>query len=865
MTSENPSFGGIPTSNGFPINMPYGMNFFDIFLQNIMKNGFDGITFATFMSLWMYMANDKIKLMLQYLTQKVEDKIRLYGIMGYEKAEKYFWIILDVFQIYLITMSYDLFEQFKEWFYEKFKELEFEKFKEWVFEKCKKWSFKKSKSHECEDKSKKDCATEVAESNTDSVCKKYQIWINISIDNMIDLLALSYYLMSKRNELEFIDFYDRPNTSLYLAQEVYILPKYIEWKDSSYSEIDFSFATNVDFNVTYEIHKKNEILKSIRCDCDGEKTVTFVTDNSLSNLLLSKKFFHNHEMIAIIDNIRLQRVSYHGNDNKYWEWKRSFFVGEFIILNFLIFYNFEKDIFLKFIEFLAGGNKMMLSQSFYEMTNISSFFPSFLKGSGETINTEEFETFCESAKLKKYIVDLKENVEKYPKLSEYLKNTYTKIFNTINKTFIQISLSSKSISTNELMTKSRNFTQEILEKYYKENMVRIGNKINIYKLDIKYRVEKDQMENPLYAEWMEKYGNFENATRKQQDSTDDDKEEKEDKEEKKDKHEDKIDNQSKGTKANRHGNFVNENNSDMMYGKYIPQKPVEFKQYDKYIPYAEQTFIKTDRKPLEYLYLQEKKKKTLVNYLNNFKEGRENYEKYGMPYKGGIILSGSPGCGKSSTIIAIGTFLDKDIFYIDLGKITTNTELQLLLDHIKMNHQNGGIVIFEDIDCMTDIVFKRSATIEPHSKKTKNEKNDKDDKLNLSFLLNVLDGTLAPENFIFIITTNHLDKLDPALIRSGRMDINIVLDKCDRYQLKTIYSDLYSKHLQPELLNKFPENTYIVADVILHLFHSMYNKEIEQEELLSKFIDQVGETNQIDKMGEHKQIDQMGEHKNTII
>ena len=110
------------------------------------------------------------------------------------------------------------------------------------------------------------------------------------------------------------------------------------------------------------------------------------------------------------------------------------------------------------------------------------------------------------------------------------------------------------------------------------------------------------------------------------------------------------------------------------------------------------------------------------------------------------------------------------------------------------------------------------------------------DKLNLSFLLNVLDGTMAPENFIFVMTTNHIDKLDPALIRPGRMDINIELKKCDRYQLKCIYQDLYNKILSEELIQKFPEFTYIVAEVILHLFHNMYHKDIEQNELMAKFI-----------------------------
>ena len=47
------------------------------------------------------------------------------------------------------------------------------------------------------------------------------------------------------------------------------------------------------------------------------------------------------------------------------------------------------------------------------------------------------------------------------------------------------------------------------------------------------------------------------------------------------------------------------------------------------------------------------------------------------------------------------------------------------------------------------------------------------EKVILSELLNFLDGPSSPDSCIIIATTNHIEKLDPAIIRSGRFDIKI--------------------------------------------------------------------------------------------
>lgn len=196
-------------------------------------------------------------------------------------------------------------------------------------------------------------------------------------------------------------------------------------------------------------------------------------------------------------------------------------------------------------------------------------------------------------------------------------------------------------------------------------------------------------------------------------------------------------------------------------------------------------------KQLKYLYLERETKKLFKNYLANFRNNREGFEKCGIIYKGGILLHGKPGCGKTSCITAIGTYLQKDIYYMDLKNYSCNEELDQALTSIKKQVKNGAVVVFEDIDCMSTVVLKN--------------RDISDNSFTLSALLDILDGGSAPENFIFVITTNYREKLDEALIRPGRMDIALEIKFCNRYQLSKIYKNIYEKPLAEKYINSFPE------------------------------------------------------------
>ena len=152
-------------------------------------------------------------------------------------------------------------------------------------------------------------------------------------------------------------------------------------------------------------------------------------------------------------------------------------------------------------------------------------------------------------------------------------------------------------------------------------------------------------------------------------------------------------------------------------------------------------------------------------------------DELGIPNKLGILLYGEPGCGKTTTIVTIASYFGRDIFYINLKSVSTNDELKMIFDHINTKHSGGGIIVLEDIDAMTTIVNKRVSEDSYEDIGTTDLIETTNNSITLEYLLNLLDGTLTYNDSIVIITTNHIEKLDPAIYRAGRIDNLIEMKK----------------------------------------------------------------------------------------
>lgn len=165
--------------------------------------------------------------------------------------------------------------------------------------------------------------------------------------------------------------------------------------------------------------------------------------------------------------------------------------------------------------------------------------------------------------------------------------------------------------------------------------------------------------------------------------------------------------------------------------------------------------------------------------LDSFGHGKEFYHRVGRAWKRGYLLHGMPGTGKSSLIAAMANYLHYDVYDLELTKVTDNSELRALL----IQTTNKSIIVIEDIDCSIDLTERAPGRVVQAPRRTESRKSvefsdDQDDsRVTLSGLLNFTDGlwSCCGEERIIVFTTNHKNNIDPALIRSGRMDMHILL------------------------------------------------------------------------------------------
>ena len=268
-------------------------------------------------------------------------------------------------------------------------------------------------------------------------------------------------------------------------------------------------------------------------------------------------------------------------------------------------------------------------------------------------------------------------------------------------------------------------------------------------------------------------------------------------------------------------------------------------------------------------------KQALIDKINFFINNKSWYYEKGIPYSLGIGLHGPPGTGKTSFIKALANYTNRHIIVISLKLIKTKAQLEKMFFENTYNDDNEDntvtwdkkIIVFEDIDCIGDIILNREEKqkqmeqkehrIRPKSPTNggdainvgdiiqsicdindksstslmKEMKEMKNPSLTLDDILNLWDGIRETPGRIMIISSNHYDKLDPALVRSGRIDITHELSNASHAVIAEMYTRLFGATIDADKLSKVHDKFYSPAEII-NLYVSCKTEDAFLERLL---------------------------------
>jgi len=175
-------------------------------------------------------------------------------------------------------------------------------------------------------------------------------------------------------------------------------------------------------------------------------------------------------------------------------------------------------------------------------------------------------------------------------------------------------------------------------------------------------------------------------------------------------------------------------------------------------------------KPIESVILHDKE--LILADLNKYLKSRKWYVDRAIPYKRGYLFFGPPGNGKTTLCTSLAKELNRDVYFLSVADMKSDSNLKRAFTGLTRK----SILVIEDIDS----VFT-------------GRKSKKD--ITFSAILGCLDGVLYPEDIITILTTNHPEKLDEALIREGRIDMHVEFPNPSKPEIEQYLSVFYAQEV----------------------------------------------------------------------
>jgi chaperone BCS1 len=211
----------------------------------------------------------------------------------------------------------------------------------------------------------------------------------------------------------------------------------------------------------------------------------------------------------------------------------------------------------------------------------------------------------------------------------------------------------------------------------------------------------------------------------------------------------------------------------------------------------------------------------LLDSITTFFQDENDYLDHGIPFKMNFLFHGIPGAGKTSLIYTIASHFNLDICFLNVSKDLDDNTFTRAITTLP----DDSILVLEDLDSLFV---------------------ERDSKSNLSFstVLNVLDGIIKKHKLLTFITTNHKDRLDSALKRSGRIDYELEFTYASRKQTEDMFTHFFKDNQLKEFMKFTKKLKYTTADLQKFLFKHRKSDNImdhidEFSEIINKNVDKI--------------------------